>query len=269
MGHTRLGSIPKTRKWTELIGFMAEGEAVASGEDVHLSELADVIAGKAVDAAEAGLRNAVQDSGFRHAFFLLTQIVLAARRPDWQQRLLSLGLRLEHESTVFDLAAELQYLIDDHIRDRGTRTDISEMAQAALGEAVIQTAGPWSETLFGAGRDELIGALQRFSTRVGFAQLGQAFFSAFMFRFLNFHLSRVTAAQTGSRLTQVGDLTRFNDALRLHCDQTAYIVRDFCGQWYSKTEYKEGITPRNVAQFIAVAIRKLQDELCRQGAANG
>jgi hypothetical protein len=77
----------------------------------------------------------------------------------------------------------------------------------------------------------------------------------------------VTAAKLGSpRLRDLGDVAQFNDALRTHCDQSARIVRDFCGEWYSKTEYQEGIDLRNTSRFLAVAVKKLRAELGEQRA---
>jgi hypothetical protein len=43
-------------------------------------------------------------------------------------------------------------------------------------------------------------------------------------------------------------------------------VHDFCGEWYSKTEFREGIDLDNTSRFMAVALKKLQDELKRQRA---
>ncbi len=59
-------------------------------------------------------------------------------------------------------------------------------------------------------------------------------------------------------------MTQVNGALQTHCEQSARIVRDFCGQWYSKTEFTEGIDPENTARFMAVALDKLRKELGQQ-----
>jgi len=139
------------------------------------------------------------------------------------------------------------------------------MAQQAAGEAISALAAPNAQTLFGSGRNELLDALRRLSTKKGFARLGQIFFARFMSRFLNFYLSRMTAACVGSdRLHNIGEVTRFDEALDRHCEESAVVVRDFCGGWYSKTEFQEGISLRNTSKFMAVAMKKLQDELARQ-----
>jgi hypothetical protein len=99
--------------------------------------------------------------------------------------------------------------------------------------------------------------------------LGQQFFARFVARFLNFHLSRATAAGLGApRLQNLGDIGEFNEALAIHCEESARIVRDFCGDWYSKTEYEQGIDLANSSRFLAVAVKKLRSELQHQGGVS-
>jgi hypothetical protein len=77
----------------------------------------------------------------------------------------------------------------------------------------------------------------------------------------------VTAARLGTpRLRDLGDVGQFNQALQTHCDQSARIVRDFCGEWYSKTEYEQGIDLDNSSGFLTVAVKKLRSELEQQGS---
>ena len=262
MGHQRLGYIPKSQKWQTVVASVAGGGGLGRG--VSRGYVADV-ADRTLSAAAAGLERAIGDEGLRFAFYLLTQIALAARHDDWLRQLGRLGIRLSDDASLFELTSEIQGVIDDHIESHGRRTDISEMAQQAVGEAIAELAGPNARTLFGSGAAELQDAIRRLSTRVGFARLGQRFFGQFVTRFLNFYLSRVTAGQVGrANLDRIKDLSSFNDTLAVHCQQSARIVRDFCGEWYSKTEFQTGIDLENSSHFVAVAIRKLQAELAKQ-----
>lgn len=262
MGHIRLGSVPKTRKWIEVVALIAN-----SGDERLFKYEIERIASQTLYAAEAGLNKAINDIGLRFVFYLLTQLVLSARQSNWQEYLLRFGINLSPDATLFDLLAEMQFAIDKYINSNGYPTDISEMAQQALGEAITTLAGPNTITLFGSGRDELRIAIRALSSKQGFARLGQTFFARFIARYLNFYLSRITAAHLGgNKLRQLGDLSRFNEALKLHCLQGARIVHDFCGDWYSKTEFQQGINLENTSRFMAVAIKKLQAELREQGA---
>ncbi len=143
------------------------------------------------------------------------------------------------------------------------------MAVRAATDALTTLAAPRAHTLFGETGEELRMAVRPLSTKAGFAELGQVFFGRFISGFLNFYLSRVTAAHLGAeRLQQVGDITTFNRALDAHCRESARIVRDFAGQWFSKTEYQQGISLDNTGGFVAIALGKLQEELRLQGAGS-
>jgi hypothetical protein len=260
MGHTRLGAIPKLRKWGDIVATFAK-EAPAP---LPSSSIPD-IARRTIEAADPALQRAMDDPGLSRAFFLLTRVVLAARKDEWKARLAEVGINLPAQASLFDLTSELHAAIDGATQAGGRPTDISEMAQAALGQAFVELASPHTVALFGSSDEHLVGALRALSTKRNFGELGQRFFGHFLARFLNSYLSRITAGETGGdNLRQVGALTRFNAQLDAHCIQSARIVRDFCGGWYSKTEYVEGINPENTRRFVAVAIRKLSAEMRRQ-----
>ncbi len=264
MGHQRLGDIPKSRKWSAVVAAVA-GEGAGSGGPGGLAEAVSEIADLTLDAAQAGLQRAIDDPGLRFTFYLLTQVVLAAREPDWMDRLAQANIHLSEDSSLFDFTTQVQDAVDHYLASHGPPTDVSEMAQQAAGQAIAELAGPNAKTLFGSGATELRDALHQLSTKAGFARLGQRFFGCFMSRFLNFYLSRVTAGQVnGARLGQVGELSHFNEALGHHCNQSARIVHDYCGDWYSKTEFQHGIDPENTSRFMAVALNKLQAELEKQ-----
>lgn len=262
MGHTRLGVIPTSRKWKAVVASIAE-----SGTDSAPSFVLDVaeIAHRTLDAAEVGLERAIGDEGLRYTFFLLTQIALAAREKDWHGPLSEAGISIEAGDSVFQLTTKMQIAIDDHVTAESRATDVSEMAQQAAGEAIAELVRHKATTLFGSGEKELQAAIHSISTKKGFADLGQKFFGRFMSHFLNFYLSRATAANVGNGpIRDILGVSNFNRDLERHCEETAQIVRQFCGEWYSKTQFVEGISIENTSRFMAVALSKLQAELQRQ-----
>jgi len=268
VGHTRLGPLPKTKSWNQVVetltGSRLSGFPVSSSAShVH------TIAAQAIRAAKATLALATGDAGVRYTFYLLTQLTLASRRPDWRAALNEYGIVISDQSSLFDLTAEVQSAIDRYVG--GTSfgpTDLSEMAQQAAGEALSSLLAAETPSMFGeVGPDDLKNAVRGLSTKKGFGQLGQRFFARFVARFLNFHLSRASAAGLGApRLQNLGQIGEFNEALTTHCEESARIVRDFCSDWYSKTEYERGIDLANSSRFLAVAVKKLRSELQRQGS---
>jgi hypothetical protein len=67
MGHVRLGVLPASRKWRQVVDELSLGAEV------------DVIAAAATEADETALRAASGDPSFLHWFWLLTQVPLMAR----------------------------------------------------------------------------------------------------------------------------------------------------------------------------------------------
>jgi hypothetical protein len=273
VGHTRLGPIPKTRPWSAVVAAFAGGGSVGKeggeGEAAGRSALRPfdrdevaAVADKTLQAARGGLERAKDDPGLLYSVYLLTQVALASRGKDWQRELTRVGIRLAPDATLLDLTTEFQGAIDDWVVRRRHRSDLTEIASRAATEALRSLASSRAQTLFGNSGEELRLAVRTLSTKAGFADLGHAFFGRFISGFLNFYLSRVTAGQLGEgRLQQLGDITSFNRALDTHCRESAGIVRDFAGQWYSKTEFQQGISLENTGGFVAVALTKLQEEL--------
>lgn len=130
MGHVRLGVLSKSRKWQQVV------EQLRLGADVT------AVAASAADAAEATLQGASNDPAFLHAFWLLTQIPLAARGPAFAEDLRRLGLEVADQPSLMDVAAAFSGAVDRYTRQRGGRTDLGEMAQLAAVESLTATVGP-------------------------------------------------------------------------------------------------------------------------------
>src|SRR4051812_48123896 len=111
MGHVRLGVLPKTRKWRQVV------------EQLHLGADVDTVAAAAARAAESALRDAAHDPAFLHAFWLLTQIPLAARGPAFAEDLRRLGVQIRERPSLMDVTAAYSGAVDSHVRKLGGRTD--------------------------------------------------------------------------------------------------------------------------------------------------
>lgn len=264
MGHTRLGKIPKSKKWNTLVVEMV-GEGSSTLSSTLLSEEIEEIALQTLVAAGGGLNAAKSDAGLIYVFYLLSQIALASKKVGWYDELNNIGFHLSPTDSLMDFTTEVQSMVDDYLIRNHLESDISEIAQKAVSESLMVVLEPQAHTLFGSDLDELRITLKSYSTKTGFSNLSQVFFGRFLARFMNFYLSRITATIIGTnRLHHIGDISVFNTSLKNHCEQSARIVKDFSGEWYSKTDYMEGINLENTSKFIAVAVNKLQTELGKQ-----
>lgn len=260
MGHTRLGDIPKLKKWQDIVALFD-----APGGEPRAAELIPDVARLTLEAAEPALLRAIAEPALSRSFYLLAKLMLASRQPDWIDHLDDLGLKVPRDASLYDVTSGLHEAIE--LEAGGSGSDVAEMAQRAAGKILVDLVEPHATTLFGSTPEDVARGLRVYSTKQGFGELAQHFFGQFLAGFLNFYLSRVTAAKTGGAvIRQVGETSRFSSELEHHCIESARIVRDFAAEWYSKTEYVEGINEQNSEAFVAVALRKLAAETRRQGA---
>src|SRR3954452_24109682 len=152
MGHVRLGILPASRKWRQVV------------EELRLGADVDTVAAAATDAAEAALHGASRDPALLHAFWLLTQIPLAARGPAFIDDLRRLGLDIPDRPSLMDVAAAYSGAGDRHVRERGGRTDLGEMAQMAAVESLTAAVGSSLPSLFGPTPEDVQRSIGRYAS---------------------------------------------------------------------------------------------------------
>lgn len=139
------------------------------------------------------------------------------------------------------------------------------MAQNAVVESLTAIAGRETADLFGSGHDPAAtrAALSGLATMKQFGILARDFFARLTRRCLDYFLSRELPNHVGlnARFRSHAEFLAFEDALDRHCRETALIVRDFAGEWFSKSTYQGGIDPPKAGGFAHVALDKVLSEL--------
>jgi len=251
MGHIRLGDLPRTRRWQEVVGLVAGGASVG-----------DVAAATAL-AAESGLATAATDPGLVESVWLLTQIPVAARRDDYVERLRECGLPVSDEPSLVELCSAFSKAIDGRLRGLGLRSDLGEMAQLAAVETLSRTVGHRLPALLGAVPSDVRAALSGLATTSQFGVLAREFFSRLIERYLTYFLSKELSNHVGAsqRFPNASAHAEFNSALGTHCRETSRIVGAFAGGWFSKTNFEGGISRESAGRFAHVALKKTVSEL--------
>ena len=136
MGHIRLGTLPRTRQWIQVLDLIGGGAGTP------------VVAAATMDASERGLISAAKDPGLVYTVWLLTQVPLAARSKDFVARLRKLGLEVSDSPSLLEVVGAFTGAVDAHLRRTGGRTDLGEMAQMAASEALAALGTPANASLF-------------------------------------------------------------------------------------------------------------------------
>lgn len=251
MGHQHLLGLPRSKAWKQVIGLISGGAN------------AEAIAAAVSDAAERSMIDASNDIGVQHAFWLLTQLPLAARSNEFSKQLTELGVKVGAEPTLIEITTALMSAIDRHVELSHARSDFGEMAQLSAIEAIHVVVARELPGLFGVTGGEVKSAIAGFATVKQFAVLSREFFSRLTRRHLDYYLSRELSAHVGSdqRFTSLRDHAAFNEAITLHCAETSRIIKEFSGEWYSKQNYEGGIDPGKAGRFVNVVAKKIRAEL--------
>ena len=130
MGHIRLGQLPRTRKWRDVV------ELVAVGADV--SQVANATI-RAADSAFSFVNNA---TGYNQEEWLMTQLGLAAGEKDPLKYLRSQGIDIPDNTSLPGVAAAITQALDNHSDSNGGHSALGELSQRALVDAVIQCMEP-------------------------------------------------------------------------------------------------------------------------------
>jgi hypothetical protein len=131
--------------------------------------------------------------------------------------------------------------------------------------ALTETVGEQAPSLFGSPVDDLQRSLVAYSTRKNFGVLSKRFFGDFFARTLRYFVARELSNHVGFEhsLDSVLASNEFNRSLDLYTRQSAKIIEEFAGGWYSKHnwESKGEISLQEVQGFVAVALRKFRMEM--------
>lgn len=92
MGHVRLGSLPRSRAWKEVVGLITAGADVSQ------------IANATIRAADKAFSFVFNDEGFTEAVWLMTQLAIAAKKDNFNDHLQSVGINLPQDTSLPDVS---------------------------------------------------------------------------------------------------------------------------------------------------------------------
>ena len=258
MGHIRLGILPQSKKWRDVIALLES--------DAPLEDIAEA----AARASEADLRRASDDPQFQFVAQLLVRLPLLARGPGFESEMASLGLKQGALDSVTGLLAGLNDAINHSAFSLGKSSDAGELAREALLESLSVRLRDKLPSLFEPTPQEIRGALASFASGQNFAGLARDFFARLTYRSLDYYLSRELANHVGEgkRFADDAGRTAFDRALSQHAFDASRIVEEFAGGWYGKTVWREQtLSQTKINDFTRYAFKKMRTELGRRNVA--
>ncbi|QEL20634.1 hypothetical protein [Limnoglobus roseus] len=259
MGHQEPPPLSLSKPWREIVHL------------IHLGAGPEQVANAVLRALRAGLGFAGRDPAVVESVWLLLRIPGAARADDFGDALRDLGLGVGDAPDLFDLAAAVTAQVDARTPGNRGRTDLGEMAQCAIAEALTAYVGGRMDNLFGPSAEDTRHHLARAATPKHVGELARDFYARFFERALGYVLDRTLPDHVGPnrRFASLADQAAFRAALHVHCHEIARVVERYSAEWFSKSRVAlDGPIDRAAASdYASYGFKKMLDALSRQAEA--
>lgn len=256
MGHIRLGELPRTKTWARVAAELAAPDSSPAS-----------CASTVLAAARSHVERVKGDAGLNYCFWLLVRIATASRQADFGVEMRQLGIPPDGITSGVEFVRRVGRLVEKTLPKRGGNAIFGRLAQLSLTDALSSRIAEQSRSLFGTTIVEVQDACRRLSTRDRFGEVSREFFAGFLSRVITFVVDKESSNAVGPSRTFASshDMAAFQRALRTYCKETALIVEDFSGGWFSlhNWETNNAITEDDARRFTAYALKKLGDSLQR------
>ena len=258
MGHERIGILPTSKKWREIVDQIA-------GMSVSEDEVAD-IAQKTIRNVRDGFRHLAQDDGLLSTFEFFVNLAVASRENNPQISLSETGVELPENPTPLAFAKA----VNEYVDPKMDSFEYGEIAQKAAGDAIsgwYDQNQPTMENLFNSVEDPFE-VWRKAGDGAGFCELSRLFFAKFTQRYLEYFLAREASAA----LRSIDDRIEFGQHLEDHVNsisrhafETSKITQSFAAGWFNKNA-REGVpSQKSIKGFLNTALGKMRDALQREG----
>ena len=249
MGHERVGQLPRTARWRELV---ERTGAASSRDDVQR------IAADTINAVRDRLTALGQERGTLAAFSFLVDLASAARTP-------SAGhVDLRNNPNALQLVGALKERVEASAESR----EYAELATRAAATAIMQWTREHERSLdLFDGPPTAVQVWSRARSGAGFSELSRVFLSELVGRYLKYFLEReVSGRSTGiaQREQFLQHLSTHVDDITKHSFETSRIAQSFAAGWYNKHATAGPPSAQLQRSFLAYALTKLRNELARE-----
>lgn len=258
MGHERVGFLPKTKKWKDLINQMG---SVSSSEASVAA-----VATRTLYNVRQRYEKLSRDNAVKSAFSFLVAFSRACRSQEPSRQLQYSGIAIPGKPNLLSIVKALHETIPPH----ESASEYGQLALAAASDAL----GQWQRehaalqiSLFQTS-DDFFERWRDVGNGAGFCELARLYFGKLTERYLSYFLDREASATFPS----ISQRDLFQSQVRSHIDEiskhafeTAQITQSFAAGWFNAHARDKLPDNKEVEGFLAIAFGKLRDELRREG----
>jgi hypothetical protein len=257
MGHERIGYLPKTQKWTNIVDKIK----VFNTDNDNISD----IASNTTKNVRIRFKNIEQDGGVIAAFKYLVLLTYASKLSNPEKFLKTEGINLPHAFNIFDLTKSVQ----DFVAKSEKSKEYSTFAVQSMNDTISEWSRNQSvqQILSFDKTQNNFDIWQKAATGDGFCELSRTFFAKFTGRYLKYFLEREASSKIQSlsnRQLFIKKLEGHVAEISKHAFETAKIAQSFAAGWYNKNAIDKVPSDSSMKGFLSFAFEKLNSELLRE-----
>ena len=256
MGHERVGALPRSKRWLDVV----QGIAEASSVDGDVQGLANAT----LRNVRKQLLEVPADTGFVASFEFLLGLALSADPRGDKAPLGRLAIDLDANPSPLKLARALA----EYVADKRQSTEYAEIARKAATDVIAAWTGEQTRQLTITGDHERSSEVWRkASDGRGFCEVSRLFFGKFVERYLNYFIGREASgylATTEDRERLARRLAEHVDGVSHHAFETSKITQSFAAGWFNRYAAEGMPKAEEISGFLSHAVGKLREEMLRQ-----
>ncbi len=233
VGHERVGTLPRTRRWKEVVDSLNRGVQDSSESPLPTEKIAALT----MEAAKTKLSEVQRDAGVTRSFQFLLLLSVASQTADPQAFLAERGVSIPDRATPLAISLALRSWLQPI--ESAANPEYATLARQATADTIAEwyRANTVGQRRIFEGDPDPFESWRQASQGRGFSDLSRTFFTKFTTRYLNYFLSRVAS----STLSTAEQRDRFSAALDSHVDEvakhafeTSKITQSFAAGWFNR-----------------------------------
>lgn len=256
MGHERIGFLPKTKQWQEIIKALEDytGSPDAVREIISL----------AMRNLHRHYRDISSNESLREAIRFMSSLCFSAKSDNQIEYLSNRGINVGGELSIYGLV--------NSIGSYGQSVkllDEQKMAKDALMHSLIEYQQRHETHQVSFDGVETGGIWSRIGNGAAFCEMARSFIAAFVDRHLRYFLDRA-AASSLSDYSQIAsfrnELSKQTGAIRKHSSEISKLVESYSAGWFGK--YSSSSEPSNsqIDLFLSKTFGKVREEFRRENS---
>ena len=255
LGHERIGFLPHTRQWNQIVGELSKysaGEASVTA-----------IAAQTLDAVRSTYKKMPFDESVIKAICFLTTLAFSSKQENQVAFLNDHGYSVDSQLSLFSLMISAKQYI---VTETGS-LETNKIACDAAMQAVIRYQKDHETGQLSLFSDTEQSVWSNNDSGAAFCEMARSFFADFTERQIRYYIERTAA----SSIDDYEALDSFNRQLKAqskaianHTFEISKLTESFAAGWYNKNAKNSLPTTNQVEGFLGHAFGKLREEFRRE-----